>query len=200
MQHHIRDPNRDQRHGRVYRLTYPGRPLLEVKPIAGQPIEKLLDLLKEPENRVRYRAKLELSARPSDEVIAATQKWVAALDRQDPRFEHQRLEALWIHQHHNVMNLPLLKEVLRGPDFRARAAATRVLCDMRDQVPNALELLQVQINDAHPRVRLEAVRACSYFPVAGALEVAIEALNHPMDTYLEYTLNETTKAIEKYAK
>jgi glucose/arabinose dehydrogenase len=28
MQHHLRDPNRDHRHGRIYRLTYEGRPLL----------------------------------------------------------------------------------------------------------------------------------------------------------------------------
>ncbi len=31
--------------------------------IAGEPIEKLLDLLKEPEDRVRYRARIELSGR-----------------------------------------------------------------------------------------------------------------------------------------
>src|SRR4029434_1899903 len=27
MQHHLRDPNRDHKHGRIYRITYPGRPL-----------------------------------------------------------------------------------------------------------------------------------------------------------------------------
>jgi glucose/arabinose dehydrogenase len=199
MQHHIRDPNRDQKHGRVYRLTYPSRPLVEVQAVAGEPIEKLLDLLKEPENRVRYRAKLELSARPSNEVVAATRNWVAALDRQDPQFEHHRLEALWVHQHHNVANLELLQSVLRSPDFHARAAATRVLCDMRDHYPNALELLKVQVNDEHPRVRLEAVRACSYFK-RGGLDVALEALSYPLDPYLEYTLNETTKAVEKYSE
>ena len=43
-----------------------------------------------------------------------------------------------------------------SPDFHARAAATRVLCYWRDQVKEPLELLRVQINDAHPRVRLEA--------------------------------------------
>ena len=29
MQHHIRDPNRDHTHGRIYRITYEGRPLLK---------------------------------------------------------------------------------------------------------------------------------------------------------------------------
>ncbi|HYT58582.1 MAG TPA: PVC-type heme-binding CxxCH protein, partial [Haliangiales bacterium] len=57
MQHHIRDPNRDHAHGRIYRITYEGRPLLKPARIDGQPIEALLDLLKEPENNVRTRAK-----------------------------------------------------------------------------------------------------------------------------------------------
>ena len=57
MQHNLRDPSRDHEHGRIYRVTYEGRPLLKPPKIAGEPIEKLLDLLKEPEDRVRYRAR-----------------------------------------------------------------------------------------------------------------------------------------------
>ena len=37
MQHHIRDPNRDHKHGRIYRITYPGRPLLKPVAIEGEP-------------------------------------------------------------------------------------------------------------------------------------------------------------------
>ena len=29
MQHNLRDPNRDRTHGRIYRITYEGRPLLK---------------------------------------------------------------------------------------------------------------------------------------------------------------------------
>src|SRR5262249_45431709 len=60
MQHHIRDPNRDKKHGRIYRITHETRPLLIPIPIDGQPIEKLLDALKVPENNVRTWAKIEL--------------------------------------------------------------------------------------------------------------------------------------------
>ncbi|MCA9055364.1 MAG: dehydrogenase, partial [Planctomycetaceae bacterium] len=70
MQHNLRDPSRDKTHGRVYRVTAKDRKLLTPKKIAGEPIPALLDLLKEPENRVRYRARIELSGRDSDEVIA----------------------------------------------------------------------------------------------------------------------------------
>ena len=36
LQHHLRDPNRDHQHGRIYRLTYPSRPLLKPKKIHGE--------------------------------------------------------------------------------------------------------------------------------------------------------------------
>src|SRR5438034_2727425 len=137
MQHNLRDPNRDREHGRIYRVTYESRPLLTPKKIAGEPIEKLLDLLKEPEDRVRHRARIELSARDTDQVMTATAKWVAALRPGEPEVEHHRLEALWLHQNHNVVNLGLLRQVLASPDFHARAAATRVLCYWRDRIPEA---------------------------------------------------------------
>ena len=68
MQHNLRDTSRDRLHGRIYRVTYPGPAVVTPSRIAGQPIAALLDLLKEPEDRVRYRAKIELSARETTEV------------------------------------------------------------------------------------------------------------------------------------
>ncbi len=65
MQHNLRDPSRDRIHGRVYRITYEGRPLSIPPRIAGASIEELLRLLKHPEDRVRYRARTELGARDS---------------------------------------------------------------------------------------------------------------------------------------
>ena len=53
--------------------------------------------------------------------------------------------------------------MLTCPEPEARAAATRVLCYWRDRVEEPLELLRKQVNDEHPRVRLEAVRALSFF-------------------------------------
>jgi hypothetical protein len=60
LQHHLRDPNREMEHGRIYPLTYRGHAAAHAPKIAGEPIEKLLDLLKEPENNTRERAKIEL--------------------------------------------------------------------------------------------------------------------------------------------
>ena len=113
MQHHIRDPNRDKQHGRIYRITYEGRPLLKPVKIDGEPIPALLEALKTPENDVRTRAKIELGKHDSAKVITATKKWAASLDKKDKDYEHHLTEALWVHQWHNVVDEALLKQVLR---------------------------------------------------------------------------------------
>jgi glucose/arabinose dehydrogenase/lysophospholipase L1-like esterase len=200
MQHHIRDPNRDHQHGRIYRITYEGRPLLKPAKIDGEPIEALLPLLKEHENDVRTRAKIELGKHDSTEVIAALEKWAASLDKTDKDYEHDMTEVLWVHQWQNVVDETLLKRMLRSPEPHARAAATRVLCYWRDSIPDALALLKVQVVDESPRVRLEAVRACSFFQTADAADVALASLDKPQDYYLKYTLDETMKALDKYTK
>jgi len=73
---------------------------------------------------VRHRARIELSGRPTAEVIGALKEWLKRLDPADADHEHQVLEGLWVHQQHNVVDVDLLKRVLASQDFRARAAAT----------------------------------------------------------------------------
>ena len=203
MQHHLRDPNRDQIHGRIYRMTFEDRPLLKPIKIDGEPVVNLLDVLKEPEDNTRLRAKLELGKHPAAEVIAATDKWAAALDKNDPAYEHNLLEALWVHQWHNVVDLALLKRELRSPDHHVRAAATHVLCYWRDRVPEALALFKEQASDEHPRVRIEAVRAASFFngkDVPAAYDVLYASLKHPSDYYLDYTYRESIKQLTTLSK
>jgi putative heme-binding domain-containing protein len=200
LQHHLRDPSRDHTHGRIYRITCDDRPLDKPAKIDGEPVEKLVELLKSPEDRVRYRARIELGGKDSDQVIAAVNRWAAALDKNDPDYEHNRLEALWAHQYQNVVDVDLLKQVLASPEPNARAAATRVLCGWRDRVPDALDLLRKLAADPNARVRLEAVRAASYLTVPEAIEVALVSAEHPSDEYLDYVRTETMKALEPYVK
>ena len=200
MQHNLRDPNRNKTYGRVYRVTYEGRPLLTPAAIAGEPVAKLLDLLKEPEDRTRYRARIELSSRPTGEVLAATTRWLETQNQSDPQYEHHALEALWVHQHHNVVNTSLLERMLASPDFHARAAAVRVLCYWRDRVSNSLELLKKAAADQHPRVRMEAVRAASFFTAPEAVEVPIIAAEYPVDQYIDFVSKETMKTLDPYVK
>ena len=196
MQYSIRDPRRDKQHGRVWRITAKDRPLNTRPRIHGQPIAAQLELLKAYEDRTRYQARLALRDRPTEEVAAAVRQWVASLDVNDPELEHHQLEALWVLQHHDLVELPLLLKLLDAKEFRARAAAVRVLQLQFDRVDGALGHLGRLVNDEAPRVRLEVVRALSFLKSAAAAEIAVQVLRHPMDYYLRYVLDETTRALE----
>ena len=197
LQHNLRDPNRDHSHGRIWRVTYPSRPLVQPAKIEGQPVADLLELLKLPEDRTRYRARRELAERETAEVTAGLESWLESLDEADPESTHHRLEALWVYQSHNVVNETLLDALLSCEDHRARAPATRVLSFWLDQVPEPLEKLRPRVHDDHPRVRVEAVRALSFMDGVDAIETALGVLEHEMDEYLQYTLDETMRALEQ---
>ncbi len=196
MQHNLRDPNRDKIHGRVYRVTWNERPLDPPGDLARMTVPQLLEQLKSPGNRVRYRTRLELSSRPTNETLAAVRKWVAELDPADPALQHHLLEALWVTRQHNATDESLLRRLLRSPEPRARAAAVRVLCYSREQVQEVMPLLQAAVNDPFPRVRLEAVRALSFIPTAMSAEIALQVLAHPRDRFIDYCLNETLRSSE----
>jgi glucose/arabinose dehydrogenase len=201
MQHNLRDPNRDHTRGRIFRITHTKRPLVKAPKIAGAPIADLLNvLLTEPEERTRYRTRLELWDRETPAVVSEVKSKLAGLDKSDPNYEHHRLELLWLHQAHDVVDAELLQAVLESPEPKARAAATRVLCYWRDRVPQPIALLQKRVNDEHPRVRLEAVRALSFFHEQAALDTAVESLIYDQDDYLKYTLDETVKTLERRLK
>ena len=198
MQHNLRDPNRDNIHGRIYRVTHEGRALSDPAKIAGEPIEALLELLKSTEDRVRYRAKVELCSRAPDQVLDALAEWVDGLDPNGANFDHHLLEALWVHQFLDVVDLDLLKRNLTSKEPRARAAAVRVLCYWRDRVPDALNVLRSLAVDDHPRVRLEVVRAASFFTDLDALDVALSTTSKPSDYYIDYARGETLRALEPH--
>lgn len=198
MQHHLRDPNRDHQHGRIYRIAYEGRPLLTPPRIHDEPVEKLLDLLKVPELDTRTLVKIELQKHDGAAVAAAAKRWAAGLDRSDPRYEHHRLEALWVHSWVNVVDGEMLREVLSSPEPRARAAAVRVLSYWRDRVQDVNGLLRTAAGDEDPRVRLQAVRAASFLRSSEGADIALACLTKPTDYWLEYTLRETLRQLEPW--
>ena len=129
-------------------------------------------------------------------MIPTLRKWLGDLDKKDESWVHQRLEALWMFQTHNVVEEKLLREILAPKDHRARAAATRALPFLLDRVQKPLKLLEKLVNDKHPRVRLEAVRALSFVEDESAAEIALGVLEHEIDDYIQYTLDETMRQLE----
>ncbi|HEY2910304.1 MAG TPA: HEAT repeat domain-containing protein, partial [Gemmataceae bacterium] len=203
MQHNLRDPNRDRKHGRIYRVTYEGQPLSVSPKIAGEPIEKLLELLKHPEDRVRYRARLELSGRKSDDVFQGIWESIKTAEIVS---ERKNLELLWLSQSHNLLfdkfKNPkdglggLLVHELKSQDDHVRAGAIRTLVYCRDRFPKSLELLKTAAADPSPRVRLMAIWAASFFTVPEAAEIVFIAQDQPTDQYITHEIRETMRALE----
>ncbi|QDU18541.1 PVC-type heme-binding CxxCH protein [Urbifossiella limnaea] len=193
----LRDPSRDHTHGRIWRVAAKGRPPAPRPTIDGAPVAALFDLLKAPEDATRDLARRELRLRDAKEVSAAADRWAAALNTADPDFAHHQLEALWACQHADAVNEPLLRAVLKSAEPRSRAAATRVLCAWRDRLPDALGLLGPAARDDHPRVRLEAVRALSFFRTRVARDLAAAVAVPPGDDYLRYAVDETLATLDE---
>ncbi|GAB4010976.1 GDSL-type esterase/lipase family protein [Spirosoma migulaei] len=184
MQHNARDPLRDHSHGRVYRITYPSRPLVTPAKIDGASVEQLLDNLKLPEYRTRYRTRRELRGRDVSEVLAKLKTWVAGLDKKDPRYEHHLLEGLWVSWGMDKVDQNLLRQVLKAKDYHARAAAVQVVRYTGHQVKDQADLLMQAVKDENSRVRLDAIVAASWIGKEKGLPILAEAAKKPLDDWM----------------
>jgi len=184
MQHNARDPLRDHVHGRVYRITYPSRSLVEPAKIVDASIGELLDNLKLPEYRTRYRTRRELRARNSEEVLAKLTTWVSNLDKADTNYDHQLLEALWVTWGLNKIDENILTQALKAADFRVRTAAVKVLRYAGHQIDNQADLLFAAVQDDNSRVRLEALVAASWLDKDEGLKIVNEAGKKELDEWM----------------
>lgn len=190
MQHSARDPNRDHEHGRIYRVTYPSRPLVKPAKVDGASIPELLENLKLPEYRTRYRTRRELRGRNADEVLSALGPWVAKQTD-----DHHKLEALWVSWGADRVHTDLLEELLKSSDHRVRAAAVRVLRFNKDQIPTQKYLLMAAAGDEHGRVRLEALTAGSRLGRKVGQDILAIAEAKGLDDYSKTSFDHATAAL-----
>ncbi|MGB0583361.1 MAG: DUF7133 domain-containing protein, partial [Limisphaerales bacterium] len=183
-QYSLRDPRRDRKSGRIWRITPKNSQPASAPKIADATISELLDVLKRPEYRHRYRARRELRDRSHLQVYQALGRWVTSLDRDDPRFRHHQVEALWMYRGIGKVNRELMEDLLACDDHHARAAATR---QMR-YWPAPTDWLQRSANDGNSLVRLEAAIAASYIGSTNALVAMLDVLKHPHQKHLTYAI------------
>jgi putative heme-binding domain-containing protein len=196
MQHNMRDPNRDDRHGRIYRITATGRPLIEPVRLKGEPIAVVCQALLAPENATRYRARIELSGRPADQVETEVLAWAAGLDVADPQQAQALLECLWVFEEQRLPQPALLERVLAAAEPRVRAAAVRTLSHWPQGVPQWQRLLESSAVDDSPLVRAEVVKAAVEFPVEQAAEAVLLVAGQPLDDELEAVLAYAVKSLQ----
>jgi putative heme-binding domain-containing protein len=206
----FRDPRRDHEHGRIWRITAKDKPLVKRQNLMKASNKELLELLVSPNVYDEEQAKRVLVERAGVKLMSGEDK-VA-----EPRPQHERgfhpmerrigpdvlrdladwakkqtsekalLQALWMYQALDVVEPKLLERLLNANDAHIRAAATRVVSYWHSRLKEPLNLLAQRIEDAHPRVRLEAIRALAEIRTARSAELVLAALDKPMDNFLDY--------------
>lgn len=171
MQHNARDPLRDHVHGRIYRITYPSRPLVKPAKIDGASIDELLGNLKLPEIRTRYRTRTELRMRDNDEVAKKATAWAEKLDTKDPKYLHNLLEAMWATWGANKINADLVQKLLESNDYHARAAAIHAIRYNTDKIKNYKDLMAKATKDESGRVKLELIAAASWLKPSEGIDL-----------------------------
>ena len=194
----FRDPRRDHTHGRIWRVTAKNRPLVPPLHLLSSTPAELLEDLKAPETWTRTQAKRVMLEKHRQVMEPLLAKWADSLDPADPHFEHHRLEAAWTYQTLGKTRPDLLRKLLKATDHRVRAAATRILAHWQTEMPDALALLRKAIEDSEPQVRLEGVRTLAANTQPEAVLVALNALDHPTDKFLEYALYTAVRDLQPH--
>jgi putative heme-binding domain-containing protein len=200
----FRDPRRDHEHGRIWRITAKDRPLVKRRNLIKASNKELLEQLVSPNAYDEEQAKRVLVERAGVELMnagnpspqlsshpsgragrAEVQRDLAEWSKRQTS-ESALLEALWMYQALDVVEPKLLERLLNAQDAHVRAAATRVVSYWHSRLKEPLSLLAQRVEDPHPRVRLEAIRALAEIPTAHSTELVLGAMEKPMDNFLDY--------------
>lgn len=183
-----RHPDRDKQHGRIWRVTWKNGKKVHPVNLVQKSTLDLLEHLDSKERWAWYQSKRLLIERSAKEVTAALDAWWPKQN------DYRQLQALSLYEAHETPRPELLKTLLRNPDARIRAYATRTLSTWaRDgHLADALKLLEAQIADDDALVRLEAIVAASYVP--GGAKIAVRALDKDFNAYHLHALTKTLHA------
>ncbi|MES2709466.1 MAG: PVC-type heme-binding CxxCH protein [Verrucomicrobiota bacterium] len=178
------DPRRDREHGRIWRVTAKGRPVVTQLNYEKLSVAELLDHLNDPEDWVRINVKQELKRRKVENLDKM------AIDRAfgpgaTPEVASEVIGLLQTTQQ-MAANNPLLNTAL-GDDFLMNAvrASGQLFLDGK---PGNLDLLLRCISSDAAKVRLEAVNALRRMGTAQAAEAATLALGKAMDENIDFAV------------
>ncbi|MEO8350239.1 MAG: PVC-type heme-binding CxxCH protein [Chthoniobacteraceae bacterium] len=200
----FRHPDRDKVHGRIWRVTAQGRPLVQPPPIAGADVAQLLTNLRSPERYVRYASKVELAGRPADEVVPALRAWwprIEAGGASDAAIEHALFEALGVFAWVETPEPALLQRAVKSRQAGLRAFAAELLARWADRLPptfDPLEVLAELAHDPEPRVRMAAVVAAGNIPRGESIVVVLSAADQPRDPTIDLALTSAAKALRPH--
>ncbi|MDF1711758.1 MAG: HEAT repeat domain-containing protein [Akkermansiaceae bacterium] len=189
----FRDERRDHSRGRIWRVTFKDRPLIEKKNFSESSIEDLVVHLLSKERVHREQARSELRTRNRGEVLAKLALWNNRLTG-----DFARMQFMWTYQALNHTPVDLIKSLIASDDPRYRAAALRVIYHRHEEVPGAAEIVKNAINDDNGRVRLWAVSCLAQIPGPDSVPTALQALDHPVDKTMDFALWSIVREHQEY--
>ncbi|MDA0348350.1 MAG: HEAT repeat domain-containing protein [Verrucomicrobia bacterium] len=192
----FRDERRDHEHGRIWRITAKDSPLQKSPDFAAASVNELLNMLKADNVWTRDHAKRQLKFRGATEVLPALSSWIKQLNRRDSRHEEFLLEGLWVSQSLDSVNTDALESLLDSKNYKARAAAIRVLEERPEQYEGIYARLESAIQDEEPRVRNEAIQVLRKLGTKEAARLVVRVLDFPMDENLDFSMWNTMRALQ----
>lgn len=184
----FRDERRDHEHGRIWRVSFPGRKLDEAADFDGMNEEQLA-LLAGPVGWYEQMATVELRKRDADKALAGIRSaWDEAPD------DDGGLRQLYLIQASQAINrfqedwcIDLARN---ATDPQVRAGALRALYYHAPSVPEAITVAATAVSDSHPRVRLFGVSVFSELPHPETVQLALKALEgiDEPDDFLDFAV------------
>ena len=203
----FRDERRDRSHGRIWRVSFPGRELDPWPDFPAQSVEELLELLQDPALPVRQFAREELWKRADQEreaVLQAYQTWTAKDTSQ------RALELFWFHE---VLGMPvgddlitmfdsadpavwrtMLRSVWRS---RLNESPEKAQAALSKPLASLLQRILTERND--PRLLLEAVVCAGQLDAntsPEALNTVLQAAQHAPDQNLDFAIWQSLRKLD----
>ena len=195
-QHAMRSTYWDHDFGRIWRVTYTGKPVNKDWPtIEGAGVDQLCKLLVHPQDLVRHHTRIELRKHGA-KGLAAVDKWFASLDSSDPNYEQAALEAIFVCGGLDEARPQLIDLLLKSKSEKYRGAAVHTIRLQAALLPNVTELLTSVANDPHPRVQIEVIDAVAHLrPDYPEVEAAVANIA-PRNKFVEKSLAYLSLGVE----
>ena len=151
-----RDPRRDKRHGRIWRLSWKGRDPAPPIDFDRLSLNELAHLMSGNQTYARRHARGLLFSQPREKILPLLDTLATS---EDPAL---LATAVGLHQAYGVINAELLRERLTHDDGRLRGAAIMALGQWAKNLPDAQALFETAIADENLRNRVHAAVALSH--------------------------------------
>ncbi len=197
----FRDDRRDREHGRIWRISFPGRELDRWPNFAEMDTNGLMDLLSDPSLAVRQFARQQLwqhASKTPEEVLQAASQWASSNPELGPLEQSWLMEVVSESQLESVPRIDSVAPVARRTYLRS---LWRRRMDADESQRRALEQYVIgQTTDNDPRVRLESVVCAGQLDAdehPDALLQVLKAASLEVDDNLDFAIWQSIRRLNE---